>query len=185
MRSSTLAACAALLALVGGASACHRVEARTPAPAPALLPPVPPARVVVPVILPEPEPTPPPDTPADSPAKRQTPQQQQRPPAQSSPPVTPPANPPPTETPAQPPVLQTTSNAVEVEQRTKGLLAAAQATLDRIDFGALTHEGRETYNQVKGLIRSADQALKEKNLLYANACADKAAALANGLVKRG
>ena len=97
-------------------------------------------------------------------------------------PVPPPSAPPPAEEP--PRTLQTTANAGQVEQRVRSLLANATRDLGRIDYRALGVDAQTQYNIAKRFTEQAEEALKEKNLLFAEQLADKAAALAAQLLKR-
>jgi hypothetical protein len=80
-----------------------------------------------------------------------------------------------------PPVLQTTSDPVEMEQRALALLAAAQRDLDQIDPARLSANARAQYDTARGFIRQAGDALKVKNVMLARELADKAASLASQL----
>jgi hypothetical protein len=102
-------------------------------------------------------------------------------PAASAPPV-PPANPPVDEAPVR--TLQTTGNAVQMEQRIRGMLANAARDLGRIDYRGLGADAQAQYAIAKRFTEQADEAMKEKNLVFAEQLADKAAALAAQLLKR-
>ena len=94
----------------------------------------------------------------------------------------PPAAPPPTEEP--PRTLQTTANATQAEQRIRGLLANAGRDLGRIDYRALSVDAQAQYDIAKRFTQQADEAMKGKNIVFAEQLADKAAALAAQLLKR-
>ena len=163
---------------LAGLAACTHVQARTPEADPALVTPPPPPRVIVPVTItvPEPEPAPP----APAPARSNPPAS--RPPDRATPPATPPTTP--VETPAAPPpVLQTTSNLGDLEQKTLAALAKANGDLAKVDPKQLGADAHAQYDTAKGFIRQAEAALKGKNLVYAKELADKAAALAGLLVR--
>jgi outer membrane biosynthesis protein TonB len=170
--------------LLSAVSACGKVEAHTPQP-PALQVPAPPPRVVVPVKLepapteiPAPQPTaPPPPAPATSPRPRETP-----PPAAPAPakPAEKPAPLPAGET----PVLQTTSNVAELEKRARTLLDEAKRDLALVVRANLSADAKAQYDQAQRFCAQAQEALKNKNFVYARDLAEKAANLASQLPKR-
>jgi hypothetical protein len=171
---------AALLALVLSTPlivACGRVQARTPPPAPpaALDVPTPPTPLLVPVS----DPVDPVKDPTDPtpPAARPTP-----PPTRpvSSPPAAPP--PPPPDAPT--PVVQTSSNAGELEHKTRELLEAADRDLNRLSEETLKGGAPQQYRSARRFVQMAKEALEHKNYLYAHATAQKAAAMAGLLVRR-
>ena len=55
----------------------------------------------------------------------------------------------------------------------------ANRDLKGVDYGRLTRGGKESYDQAKGFIEEAEKALKERNFVYAQTAADKAAKLAS------
>jgi hypothetical protein len=83
-----------------------------------------------------------------------------------------------------PRTLQTTANAGPAEQRIRGLLANASRDLSRIDYRALSVDAQAQYDIAKRFTEQADEALKQKNIVFAEQLADKAAGLAAQLVKR-
>jgi len=173
------------------ASGCFGLRARAvTAPTPLDMP-VPPPRVVdvrepdVPPPIPLPEepvrntPIRPPSRPATEPAR----------PAPPSAPETPVEAAKPEElTPRTPTTtLQTTptQREEEVERRIWGLLSQAKADLNRINYQALTSDGRTQYEQAKRFISQAEDALQRaRNFVYANNLADKAATIAAQLLGR-
>jgi hypothetical protein len=87
----------------------------------------------------------------------------------------------------QPPAtLQTTpvQQEVELESRCRGLLLRATNDLNRVDYGRLNANGKSQYDSAKGFIRLSEDALRMKNLVYANTLAEKAADLAAQLSGR-
>jgi hypothetical protein len=172
-------------------SACFGLRAKAVmAPTPLDMP-EPPPRVVevrepdVPPPIPLPEepvrntPTRPPSRPVTEPAR----------PAQPPPaPETPVDAAKPEElTPRTPATLQTTptQREEEVERRIWGLLGQAKADLNRINYQALTSDGRQQYEQAKRFISQAEDALQRaRNFVYANNLADKAATIAAQLLGR-
>jgi hypothetical protein len=171
---------AVMLAAGGAACAKARAEVVTP-DGPPLQVPEPPARVLMPVedlvstpLVPEPEPAPiavPPRTPT-------------RPAAETRPqPVPPPpvAAPPPT----GPRDLRTPSVAnSDSERSVREVLARAARDIVRVEYGQLSPDGRAQYDQSKRFSVQAEEALKERNLIFAATLADKAATLAAELLGR-
>jgi hypothetical protein len=170
----------AIALLVAAAAGCAKTHARTPAPSPALAAPEPPDRVIVPITLAAPiEAAPAAPAPAvPAPAPRATPPRAaERPTEQTSPPAAP-------RDAAPPPVLQTTSNPAEMEQRARGLIADAQRALDRVARDQLSANARAQYDTATSFIRQADAALKIRNVVLAQELAQKASALASQLPRR-
>jgi hypothetical protein len=64
------------------------------------------------------------------------------------------------------------------------LLRSASRDLNRVDYRGLTRGGREQYDQAKGFTEEAEKALRERNFVYAQTAADKAAKLASELAGR-
>ncbi len=184
-----------VLALIApAAAACARAHARTQPAPPPLDPPPPPPRVVVlqpeaPVSGPVPEPPTAPRPARPRPAQRPSdsadggraePHKTEPPPPVEQAPPRPPA-------PAQEPgALQMTPPATQgqVERDIRERLAQASRDLARIDYRALNNEARAQYDTAKRFIEQAEQALKDKNLPFAQKLADKAEALAALLVPR-
>lgn len=185
-RSMNRLACAAVVALAVAGSACVSAHASGEAGGPALAPPTPPPHTIIPVEIVEPPSAPPesmapvpvivrpssrppepkPEKPAEKPAEK--------PPDPAPPPVTPPPAPP----------LQTTANVTEMERTIRARMAQAARDLDRTDYRALSTERREQYDSAKRFIQQADEALKVRNLVFAEQLADKAATLAAVLAQK-
>jgi hypothetical protein len=72
----------------------------------------------------------------------------------------------------------------EMDRRVSDQLSQAKKDLDRIDYRALSADGKSQYDTAKRFIEQAGQALREKNLVFAAKLAEKAAGLAAGLVTR-
>jgi hypothetical protein len=72
----------------------------------------------------------------------------------------------------------------ESEKRIVGLLQNASRDLKGVDYGKLTRDGKGQYDQAKLFIEEAEKALKERNFVYAQASADRAAKLASELSGR-
>jgi len=180
-----------LLAVVA-LSACAHGEAKTVAELPPLDMPAAPPRVVeatepqqpAVVSLPDeprtslrPRPTPAAQRPADRPAE--TPKTDQVATEPSHPVEEPPKTP-------QPTTLQTTptQREGEVERRVRILIAQAMNDLNRVNYQALNVDARNQYDTAKRFATQAEDALRARNLVFANNLADKAAALAAQLLGR-
>ncbi|HSK09405.1 MAG TPA: hypothetical protein VK911_07505 [Vicinamibacterales bacterium] len=176
----------ALLVLGGCATRPPQVHTDVPA---LLVPPAPP-RVIVP---PEPDPVPEPPLPEPEnvpvrPARRTAPRpdpkaapgaKSETPPAATEasplPPVTPPAE-------SLEPVLPT--SASQVERSVKQQLQRASGDLGRVDYGALSQDGKQQYDMAKRFIEQAGVALGERNLVFAGKLAEKAGGIASLLLGR-
>jgi hypothetical protein len=159
---------------------------------PPLAVPAPPPRVLAPVeeLIPLPEtPATPAETPAPAPpARARTPPRRgtgtgtepeprpdvpaASPPAAAAPPV------------AEPPrELRPAPSAADAAQEKKiqDVIVRAGRDLMRIDYRRLSAQGREQYDQAKQFSEQAEQALTDRNFVYALTLADKAATLAGAL----
>lgn len=67
------------------------------------------------------------------------------------------------------------------ERQIRELLARAARELSRTDYRKLTVEGRAQYDQSKRFADQAEEAIKERNLVFAQTLVDKAATLAGAL----
>lgn len=170
----------AALTMVSGCMATN-AQVALPAATPLAIPPAP-ARVVLP-----PAPEPPPvvtvdpvapagTTVATPPANPTRPTRETRPPTPSAPPPAAPPATPTTTAPATP--LETQANQSELEQRARGLLASAEKTLEKIDYRALSADGKAQYDTAKRFVTQAKEALTAKNIVYAWQLADKANTIA-------
>jgi hypothetical protein len=176
-----------LIAPLLAAAGCAMLHANAQPTGVPLETPLPPPRVITPI---ESEPIvavlPPVDAPAqpavEAPARRPA----REAPRPAAPPrvekVDPPPAPPPADEP--PPALQTTANAGEAEQRIRTLLASAVRDLGRIDYRTLSVNAQAQYDIARRFREQAEEALKARNLVFAEQLADKAAALAAQLLKR-
>jgi hypothetical protein len=63
-------------------------------------------------------------------------------------------------------------------------LSKAQDDLGNVDYAALSNVLKAQYDTAKRFITLGEQALKERNLIYAGTLADKAAAIATVLLRR-
>jgi len=176
-----LVACT-LLALSG--SACAKARAETVPDGPPLQVPEPPQRVLAPVEeLEVPVAAPQPEAQPEAAAAPRTPP---RPVTESRPqPATPPAATPPPAPPAGPRDLRAASPTNATNERTvRDTLARATRDINRVNYSRLSAEGRAQYEQSKRFSVQAEQALKERNLIFAATLADKAATLAAELLGR-
>jgi len=180
-------AVAALAASALAGSACATARADTVPAGPPLVMPPPPERVLAPVEEPELATSEPatgaPQTGAAAPPSRPAP----RPAAEAPPPAAPPAaaeQPPPPE-PAQTRELRAVPsvNAATAERAIRETLARASRDIGRVDYGRLSSAGRSQYDQSKRFGEQAEQALVERNYVFAATLADKAATLAAGLAR--
>jgi hypothetical protein len=180
--------------LVGSFAACAKARAETVADGPPLQVPEPPERVLLPAEEPlvattpsaaELEPAvaagPPPRTPVARPAPEPQPQPA-TPPAAVAPPAT--AAPPPRAPVETRELRPATPTTADTERSVRDLLARATRDLGRIDYGRLSADGRAQYEQSKRFSSQAEQALRERNLVFAATLADKAATLAAELIQR-
>jgi len=180
---SLVAGLAILLALNG----CAKARAATEPVGPPLQVPAPPERVLAPVEEPPLAAAPIPDTPAVvepvRPARPAADVKPATPPAPAAPATPAPAPPPP------PPAardLQAPSpaNAATTERSVRDLLARAARDINQVDYNRLSIEGKSQYEQSKRFSIQAEQALRERNLIFASTLADKAATLAAELLGR-
>lgn len=79
--------------------------------------------------------------------------------------------------------LRTTPSAADAnaERQVRELLQKALRDLGRVDYKKLSNEGRSQYDQAKRFTEQADQAIKERNFVFAATLAEKAATLASQL----
>jgi hypothetical protein len=169
-----------LLVAVGGIG-CHRFQAKTPVAVVALDVPPPPARLLIPVELPAAEPELPAAT--ELPALPAPPARPRE--AASRTPSTPaaPASSAPAAEPTPAPVLQTTAQVGQLEQRIQVLIAAAEQSLHNVNYRDLSPSAREQYDTANSYIRRAKDSVRARNLMYAEQLAKSAADLARLLQK--
>jgi hypothetical protein len=187
-------AAAAVLVLSAGAAGCaKKVIAAAPAPVPLAVPVVPP-RIVGPVVVPDERPQPvaeAPATPAPRPVPRPRPGLAVRPPdapveaggedAQRARAEGAEAT-----TPAAPPLLRTreTANDAEAVKKVRDVLDRAEQNLAKVNYKALTANGRQQADTARRFITQAGDALEKRQLTFAASLADKAEALSTSLVNR-
>ena len=123
------------------------------------------------------------------PATRPEPRSGETKPGEAKPAETAPAEtPPPAPAPIPPPNAQLltpqtadTSTAAKVVRTT---IDKAKSTLNSVNFGPLSNERKKAYNDAKLFMQQAEDALKEGNIVYAQAVASKAETLARELASR-
>jgi hypothetical protein len=71
---------------------------------------------------------------------------------------------------------------VDAERGVRELLTRAARDLNRVDYGKLSADGRTQYEQSKRFSQQAEQALRDRNFVFATTLADKAATLATELL---
>jgi hypothetical protein len=186
------------LVLAGAAmTGCVHASAKTVTDSPPLETPAPPPRVIetaevtppalVPLIE---EPARQPVRPAPRPAARppatagRTEPAEGRPETSTSPETPRVAEEPPRLSP--PPILQTTPAGSEgdVERAIRGVIARANADLNRVNYRVLNADARTQYDTAKRFVEQAQDALRQRNLVFARNLADKALALAAQLAGR-
>jgi hypothetical protein len=184
--SNKLWGLAAGVAIALALSGCAKARAATVPEGPPLQVPAPPERVLAPVEEPAVAAAAPvPETPAVAPPVRPA-----RPPAAEARPAPPPSAaappaPPAAAPPAAPRDLRAPSPAnVATERSVRDLLARAARDINQVDYSRLSAEGRTQYEQSKRFSIQAEQALRERNLIFAATLADKAATLAAELLGR-
>jgi outer membrane biosynthesis protein TonB len=183
--------CAAALA------ACAPKTVRLDPQGPALDAPIPPAHVVVPAEEPPAAPASSPAAAGVKPVPRTNRTPQRTPPAKTDKPAkaadktdkpdpAPPAPAKPAEDTTQPAAatLQTTANVDEEERKIRAVLSRATTDLGQVDPRTLTADRKSQYDTAKRFAEQAEDALKDKNVVFARQLADKAATLAALLVKR-
>ncbi|SRR6266849_3359271 len=180
------------------ALACASAHAKSPPETPPLEMPAPPTRIVDSPDSEQPQPLGLMDEPArhTEPATlrrqptsppRQDSTRQEPPKPESTPPPPPAESAKPAEDGPKPPMtlqMPPAGNEADVDRNIRALLARAMADLNRIDGRTLNADARTQYDTARGFIRQAEQALAEKNVVFAKSLAEKAAALAAQLAGR-
>jgi hypothetical protein len=69
----------------------------------------------------------------------------------------------------------------EAERKIRGLLKVATSNLENVDYGRLSSAGKEQYDQARSFATQGDAALTQRNYVFAETLADKAAKLATEL----
>ena len=181
--ASSIGHCALAAVMVTG---CAKAQAKGAPEGVPLAVPSPPARVLAPVEEPLVVAVPPPES---QPAAA-TPRTPPRPPvrrAETVPEPAPAAATPAAEAaPAEPRELRPASPARDAaaEKEVRDTLARAARDLGRVNYGRLSVDARSQYDQSKRFTQQAEQALKDRNFVFAATLADKAATLAAELLGR-
>jgi hypothetical protein len=179
--------CILHFALLISATGCaSKAKAATAGPdGPPLAMPFPPPRVIAPVEEQIVEAAPPVTVPEPSPAAP-NPTTKKPPAPRTDPPavVAPPASPPPPPVGPPPEVRAGPSLSPAEEKKVLDVMARATRDLNRVDYQKLSVEGKAQYNQSKRFSTEAEQAIKERNYVFAMVAAEKAATLAGELAGR-
>ena len=170
-----------------GSFGCAKAQAKSAPEGVALAVPTPPARVLVPVEEPAVAAAPPEAQPTA--AAPRTPPRPPVPPVRrpETPEPSPAAATPPVEAaPAEPRELRPASPARDAaaEKDVRDTLARAARDLGRVNYGRLSADARAQFDQSKRFTQQAEQALKDRNFVFAATLADKAATLAAELLGR-
>ena len=175
--------------LAGAASGCAKARAATVPDGPPLAMPLPPPRVFAPVdeevplvaspVVPDTPPVEAPQLPENRPPRR----------AAAAPPEREKAEPaprPPQPAPEPPRELRAASAPADAEadRKIRALLQTASRNLDQVDYQKLSIAGKEQYENAKSFGDQAGEALTQRNYVFAETLADKAAKLASELLGR-
>jgi hypothetical protein len=185
-RAAVLVFCILLPALLTG---CAKASVADLVPdGPPLTVPEPPPREIAPVEVVAEAPPPPPPAPAVPEPAATAPRTPPRQPARTEPKTETPAPvaaqpAPPAPEPREIRAVPSAAAAAE-EKKIRELMSRAAQDLNRVDYRKLSPEGKSQYDQSKRFNEQAEQALKEKNIVYAMTLADKAATLAAELLGR-
>jgi outer membrane biosynthesis protein TonB len=169
----------------GSLTGCAKARAQTVPDSPPLTVPAPPARVIIPTEEPEVAAAPPPaETPTAS-APAPPPRPTTRPAPQPQTPTEPQQATPPVAS-TEPPRASrpTTPTEIAEERRIRDILQRADRDINRVDTRRLTVDGRAQFDQSKRLAQQAEEAVKDRNWVFAETLADKAATLAAELLAR-
>jgi hypothetical protein len=172
---------------VASAAGCAKARAATVPDGPPLAMPLPPPRVFAPVGEEEPlaaEPAVPESPPAEAPQvqQRRTPRRPPNPPEpEKAEPVPQPAAAP---EPQRELRAASTPADAEADKKIRALLLVASRNLGNVDYQRLSVEGKEQYDQAKSFGEQAGEALMQRNYIFAETLADKAAKLAAELLGR-
>jgi hypothetical protein len=183
-----------VVALGVGSSSCAKAQAAGSPDGPPLEMPEPPPRVLAPLdetvpataaapetptTAPRPPARPPVRRPNGTPAEAEAakPEPQQPAPVVATPPQ-------PEPVPAETRELRAapSTTVAAAERKVRDLLTRATRDLSRVDYGRLSADGRSQYEQSKRFSQQAEAALKDRNIVFAETLADKAATLATGLL---
>lgn len=174
---------------------CASVGAKAPVVRPALVVPPAPPRIIEPAPLdsspdPVPELPAPGGVPAAPPARpgRSAPRESAKPeppkPVEPKPVDPPPVEPPPPATPVAQLRTPQTADSSGAAKAVRTTLDTAQGVLNSVNYAPLSNVRKKAYNDAKLFIHQAEDALKEGNLVFAQAVANKAESLAKELAGR-
>jgi hypothetical protein len=165
-------------------ASCAKAKASTEPVMPELAPPPPPPRVIerlpsdpVPVVEPgliesalatPPEKPPIRPVPKVEPPKPEPPRPEPERPASTAPPLT---------------LKPAPGVAAQTLASIRALLERAQRNLNRVKYAELNADGRAQYDTARGFMLQADEAIKSNNLAFAGKLADKAANMAEVLIR--
>jgi hypothetical protein len=173
---------------VASAAGCAKARAATVPDGPPLAMPQPPPRVFVPIGDEEPlaaAPAVPESPPVEAPQlpARRPPRRAANPPEPEKPE---PAPQPAASTPEPQRELRAASAPADAdaEKKIRALLQLASRNLGNVDYQRLSVEGKEQYDQAKSFGEQAGEALTQRNYIFAETLADKAAKLATELAGR-
>ena len=183
-------ALAVVVALGCAAAGCATAQAKGEPAGPALVPPVPPPHYITPVEVAPAEPAPPAEPgptpvivrPSPRPPAPRAERRADKPGERAGTDAAAAAPQPAAGTVSSP--LQTTANVAELERGVRVRMAQALRDLERTDYRALSPDRRTQYDTARRFVQQAEDALKERNLVFAEQLADKAATLASALVRR-
>jgi outer membrane biosynthesis protein TonB len=169
------------------AAGCAKARAATVPDGPPLAMPLPPPRVFVPVEQEEPlaaGPVAPETPPAEAPSvtPRRPPRRAATPPEEKPEPA--PQPPQPAPEPQRELRAASTPADAEADKKIRALLSTASKNLGNVDYQKLSVAGREQYDQAKSFGEQAGEALTQRNYVFAETLADKAAKLATELLGR-
>jgi outer membrane biosynthesis protein TonB len=172
--------------LAATAAGCAKARAETVPDGPPLAMPVPPPRVFVPLdeeeplqagpVVPEP-----PTAEAPQLPQRRPPRRAAAPPEPEKPEPAPQPAPPAPEPQRELRAASTPADA-EADRKIRALLTTAQRNLGNVDYQKLSVAGREQYDNAKSFGEQAGEALTQRNYVFAETLADKAAKLASELL---
>jgi hypothetical protein len=187
MRTKLLSLAFSVIASATLAAGCAKARAQTVPDGPPLAMPAPPPRVFLPVdeeplaaapVVPETPAVEAPQVPAGRPPRRAAAAVPEREKPEPAPPPPPAPEPPrelrPSSTPAD----------AQADRKIQTMLQVATRNLGQVDYQRLSLEGREQYEQAKSFGEQAQQALTQRNYVFAETLADKAVKLATELLGR-
>lgn len=170
---------------VASAAGCVKARAQTVPNGPPLSVPPPPERVIAPPEEPVIAALPPVEAPGPV-TPTAPPRTQPGRPASPSAPTANTSAPPPVAPPAAEPSRPSPPTAADVanERRIREILRRATRDTGRVTYSRLSAAGRSQYDQSKSLSEQAEEAIRDRNWVFAETLADKAATLAAELVAR-